>query len=160
MHLAKVAYEKYFLRKMRRGESEPFYEKFIMDRLGIRRIHEEAAASGVYLADAEQPAVLGDEHAAKRERAHDEVAERDRRRRAVELQADHRAEQRAAHGLDEAEDGSGGAGHGAERLHGQRVMLDAAQPKTNCTIINRLKNSQSGMKPARLKATRRMLPLI
>ena len=42
MHLAKVAYEKYFLRKMRRGESEPFYEKFIMDRLGIRRIHEEA----------------------------------------------------------------------------------------------------------------------
>ena len=39
-------------------------------------------------------------------------------------------------------------------------MLDAAQPKTNCTIINRLKNSQSGMKPARLKATRRMLPLI
>ena len=70
MHLAKVAYEKYFLRKMRRGESEPFYEKFIMDRLGIRRIHEEAlAASGVLLADAEQPAVLGDEHAAKRERA-------------------------------------------------------------------------------------------
>ena len=42
VHLAKVAYEKYFLRKMRRGESEPFYEKFIMDRLGIRRIHEEA----------------------------------------------------------------------------------------------------------------------
>ena len=39
---AKVAYEKYFLRKMRRGESEPFGEKFIMDRLGIRRIHEEA----------------------------------------------------------------------------------------------------------------------
>ena len=37
VHLAKVAYEKYFLRKMRRGESEPFYEKFIMDRLGIRR---------------------------------------------------------------------------------------------------------------------------
>ena len=32
-------------------------------------------------------------------------------------------------------------------------MLDAAQPKTNCTIINRLKNNQSGMKPARLKAT-------
>ena len=74
---AKVAYEKYFLRKMRRGESEPFGEKFIMDRLGIRRIHE---ALGVP-ADAEQPAVLGDEHAAKRERAHDEVAERDRRRR-------------------------------------------------------------------------------
>ena len=46
VHLAKVAYEKYFLRKMRRGESEPFYEKFIMDRL--QDPHEEAlAASGV-----------------------------------------------------------------------------------------------------------------
>ena len=42
VHLAKVAYEKYFLRKMRRGESEPFYEKFIMERLGIRRLHEKA----------------------------------------------------------------------------------------------------------------------
>ena len=52
----KVAYEKYFLRKMRRGESEPFYEKFIMDRLGIRRIWRGGlAASGVLLADAEQP---------------------------------------------------------------------------------------------------------
>ena len=48
MHLAKVAYEKYFLRKMRRGESEPFYEKFIMDRLGIRRIHEEAQRPPAY----------------------------------------------------------------------------------------------------------------
>ena len=57
VHLAKVAYEKYFLRKMRRGESEPFYEKFIMDRLGIRRI-QQRRPSGLpaYLADAEQPA--------------------------------------------------------------------------------------------------------
>ena len=47
VHLAKVAYEKYFLRKMRRGESEPFYEKFIMDRLGIRRSTRRPAASGV-----------------------------------------------------------------------------------------------------------------
>ena len=39
-------------------------------------------------------------------------------------------------------------------------MLDAAQPKTNCTIINRLKNSQSGMKPARSEGDEEMLPLI
>ena len=40
VHLAKVAYEKYFLRKMRRGEASRSMRKFIMDRLGIRRIHE------------------------------------------------------------------------------------------------------------------------
>ena len=38
VHLAKVAYEKYFLRKMKTGGAEPFYEKFILDRLGIRRL--------------------------------------------------------------------------------------------------------------------------
>ena len=38
VHLAKVAYEKYFLRKMKTGAAEPFYEKFILDRLGIRRL--------------------------------------------------------------------------------------------------------------------------
>lgn len=38
VHLAKVAYEKYFIRKMQTGRSEPFYEKFILDRLGIRRL--------------------------------------------------------------------------------------------------------------------------
>ena len=38
VHLAKVGFEKYFLRKMRRGESEPFYERYFMDRLGIRKL--------------------------------------------------------------------------------------------------------------------------
>jgi sulfide:quinone oxidoreductase len=42
VHYAKIAFEKYFLRKIRRGESEPFYERFVMDRLGIRKIKESA----------------------------------------------------------------------------------------------------------------------
>ena len=35
VHLAKVAFEKYFLRKMRTGQSEPFYESFVLRRLNI-----------------------------------------------------------------------------------------------------------------------------
>lgn len=38
VHLAKVAFEKYFLRKMKRGTSEPFYEKTIMNALGITKL--------------------------------------------------------------------------------------------------------------------------
>lgn len=38
VHLAKIAFEKYFLRKIRRGESEPFYEKLAMHALGIRKL--------------------------------------------------------------------------------------------------------------------------
>jgi sulfide:quinone oxidoreductase len=38
VHLAKVAYEKYFIRKMKTGAAEPFYEKFILERLGIKRL--------------------------------------------------------------------------------------------------------------------------
>jgi sulfide:quinone oxidoreductase len=40
VHLAKIAFEKYFLRKIRRGTSEPFYERFLLDRLNIRKIKE------------------------------------------------------------------------------------------------------------------------
>jgi sulfide:quinone oxidoreductase len=40
VHYAKVAFEKYFLRKIRRGESEPFYERFVLDRLNIGKIKE------------------------------------------------------------------------------------------------------------------------
>lgn len=40
VHLAKVAYEKYFIRKMKTGKSEPFYEKFVLDRFGIKRLKE------------------------------------------------------------------------------------------------------------------------
>jgi sulfide:quinone oxidoreductase len=42
VHYAKIAFEKYFLRKIRRGESEPFYERFIMEKLGLRKIKEPA----------------------------------------------------------------------------------------------------------------------
>jgi sulfide:quinone oxidoreductase len=40
VHYAKVAFEKYFLRKIRRGESEPVYERFILERLQLRKIKE------------------------------------------------------------------------------------------------------------------------
>jgi sulfide:quinone oxidoreductase len=42
VHYAKIAFEKYFLRKIRRGESEPFYERFIMEKLQLRKIKETA----------------------------------------------------------------------------------------------------------------------
>ncbi len=38
VHLAKVAFEKYFLRKMRTGQSEPFYETFVLRRLNIEKL--------------------------------------------------------------------------------------------------------------------------
>jgi sulfide:quinone oxidoreductase len=38
VRLAKVAFEKYFLRKMRTGNSEPVYEKYVMKALGISRL--------------------------------------------------------------------------------------------------------------------------
>lgn len=38
VHLAKVAYEKYFLRKMRKGQADPVYETYIMKAFGIDRL--------------------------------------------------------------------------------------------------------------------------
>lgn len=38
VHLAKVAFEKYFMRKMQKGTSEPFYEKMVMDMMGIVKL--------------------------------------------------------------------------------------------------------------------------
>ena len=40
VHLAKVAYEKYFMSKLKKGTSEPIYEKYIMSMLGINRLHK------------------------------------------------------------------------------------------------------------------------
>jgi sulfide:quinone oxidoreductase len=40
VHLAKVAFEKYFLRKVRNGESEPGYERIVMKALGVNRLRE------------------------------------------------------------------------------------------------------------------------
>ena len=40
VHLAKVAFEKYFIRKMKKGTSEPVYEKYILSLLGIKKLRE------------------------------------------------------------------------------------------------------------------------
>jgi sulfide:quinone oxidoreductase len=40
VHLAKIAFEKYFIGKMRKGESEPFYEKLVMNTLGIDKLKD------------------------------------------------------------------------------------------------------------------------
>ena len=37
VHLAKIAFEKYFLRKMKTGNTEPVYEKYVLKLLGIER---------------------------------------------------------------------------------------------------------------------------
>jgi len=38
VHAAKIGFEKYFLRKMRKGESEPFYESMALNMLGIDKL--------------------------------------------------------------------------------------------------------------------------
>lgn len=38
VHLAKIAFEKYFMRKIKNGTSEPIYEKYVMKALGIVRL--------------------------------------------------------------------------------------------------------------------------
>jgi sulfide:quinone oxidoreductase len=38
VHYAKIAFEKYFMRKMKTGNSEPIYEKYVLKALGITRV--------------------------------------------------------------------------------------------------------------------------
>jgi len=38
VHLAKVAFEKYFIRKMKKGTTEPLYEKYVLGTLGIKKL--------------------------------------------------------------------------------------------------------------------------
>jgi sulfide:quinone oxidoreductase len=38
VHLAKIAFEKYFIRKMKSGTSEPIYEKYVLKAIGIERL--------------------------------------------------------------------------------------------------------------------------
>ena len=38
VHWSKVAFEKYFLYKLKRGVSEPIYEKYVLKMLGIKRL--------------------------------------------------------------------------------------------------------------------------
>jgi len=38
VHLAKVAFEKYFMNKMKTGNTDPIYEKYVLKALGIERL--------------------------------------------------------------------------------------------------------------------------
>jgi sulfide:quinone oxidoreductase len=38
VHWAKVAFEKYFIRKMKKGDTEPVYEKYVLKLLGINKL--------------------------------------------------------------------------------------------------------------------------
>jgi sulfide:quinone oxidoreductase len=38
VHLAKIAFEKYFLRKMKKGTTEPLYEKYVLGVMGIKKL--------------------------------------------------------------------------------------------------------------------------
>ncbi|MHB8849216.1 MAG: NAD(P)/FAD-dependent oxidoreductase [Burkholderiales bacterium] len=38
VHLAKIAFEKYFIRKMKNGTTEPLYEKFVLKAMGIEKL--------------------------------------------------------------------------------------------------------------------------
>ncbi len=41
VHVGKIAFEKYFMRKVRTGVSEPIYERYIMKALGIDKLKKE-----------------------------------------------------------------------------------------------------------------------
>ncbi len=41
VHFAKIAFEKYFMRKMKTGTSEPVYEKYVLKSLGIERLDKD-----------------------------------------------------------------------------------------------------------------------
>ncbi len=41
VHTAKVAFEKYFIRKMKKGTPEPLYEKYVLAAMGIKRLQDE-----------------------------------------------------------------------------------------------------------------------
>jgi sulfide:quinone oxidoreductase len=40
VHMAKIAFEKYFMRKMKKGTSEPLYEKYILKMMGIQKLED------------------------------------------------------------------------------------------------------------------------
>jgi sulfide:quinone oxidoreductase len=46
VHLAKVAFEKYFIHKMRTGHPEPLYEKYVLKALGILRLEQRSRDAG------------------------------------------------------------------------------------------------------------------
>jgi sulfide:quinone oxidoreductase len=42
VHLGKVAFERYFIRKMKRGTPEPVFEKLVLHSLGIKKLKDAA----------------------------------------------------------------------------------------------------------------------
>ncbi|MDP2810254.1 MAG: FAD/NAD(P)-binding oxidoreductase [Rhodocyclaceae bacterium] len=40
VHLAKIGFEKYFIRKMKKGNVEPVYEKYVLKLMGVTRLHK------------------------------------------------------------------------------------------------------------------------
>ncbi len=42
VHLGKVAFERYFIRKMKRGTTEPVFEKMVLKSLGIKKLKDAA----------------------------------------------------------------------------------------------------------------------
>jgi sulfide:quinone oxidoreductase len=38
VHLAKIGFEKYFMRKVRKGDTDPAYEKFLLKMIGIEKL--------------------------------------------------------------------------------------------------------------------------
>lgn len=42
VHLAKAAFERYFIRKMKKGTTEPLYEKLVLHSLGIKKLKDAA----------------------------------------------------------------------------------------------------------------------
>ncbi len=40
VHLAKIGFEKYFIRKMKKGNTEPVYEKYVLKLMGVTRLHK------------------------------------------------------------------------------------------------------------------------
>jgi sulfide:quinone oxidoreductase len=44
VHFAKIAYEKYFIRKVRKGLGEPFYERLPLKFMGIMRLKQKPKA--------------------------------------------------------------------------------------------------------------------
>ena len=41
VHLAKIGFEKYFIRKMKTGNTEPVYEKYVLKLMGVNRLHKK-----------------------------------------------------------------------------------------------------------------------
>ncbi len=44
VHMAKIAVEKYFLRKVMKGTTEPIYEKYLLKMLGLDSLRENRRA--------------------------------------------------------------------------------------------------------------------